>query len=27
VQAEGKRRMMAPDWARGLRAGGPARLG
>ena len=27
VQAEGKRRMMAPDWARGLRAGGPVRLG
>src|SRR6516225_4569727 len=27
VQAEGKRRMMAPDWARGLRSGGPVRLG
>jgi len=27
VQAEGKRRMMAPDWARGLRPGGPVRLG
>ena len=26
VQAEGKRRMMAPDWARGLRPGGPVRL-
>jgi methionyl-tRNA formyltransferase len=27
VQAEGKRRMMAPDWVRGLRSGGPVRLG
>ncbi|MDQ2816131.1 MAG: methionyl-tRNA formyltransferase [Actinomycetota bacterium] len=27
VQAEGKRRMTAPDWARGLQAGLPARLG
>jgi methionyl-tRNA formyltransferase len=27
VQAEGKRRMTASDWARGLRAGGPVRLG
>jgi methionyl-tRNA formyltransferase len=27
VQAEGKRRMMAADWARGLRSGGPARFG
>ena len=27
VQAEGKRRMMASDWARGLRSGGPVRLG
>jgi methionyl-tRNA formyltransferase len=27
VQAEGKRRMMASDWTRGLRAGGPVRLG
>jgi methionyl-tRNA formyltransferase len=26
VQAEGKRRMMAPDWARGLRSDGPVRL-
>jgi methionyl-tRNA formyltransferase len=26
VQAEGKRRMTAPDWARGLRSGGPVRL-
>ena len=26
VQAEGKRRMMAADWARGLRPGGPVRL-
>jgi methionyl-tRNA formyltransferase len=26
VQAEGKRRMTAPDWARGLRSDGPARL-
>jgi methionyl-tRNA formyltransferase len=26
VQAEGKRRMMASDWARGLRSGGPARF-
>jgi methionyl-tRNA formyltransferase len=27
VQAPGKRRMTAPDWARGLRSGGPVRLG
>ena len=27
VQAEGKRRMVASDWARGLRCGGPVRLG
>ncbi|MFY9930618.1 MAG: methionyl-tRNA formyltransferase, partial [Streptosporangiaceae bacterium] len=27
VQAPGKRQMTAPDWARGLRAGGPARFG
>jgi methionyl-tRNA formyltransferase len=27
VQAEGKRRMMASDWARGLRSGGPVRFG
>jgi len=27
VQAEGKRRMLAPDWARGLRSGGPVRFG
>ncbi len=27
VQAEGKRRMMASDWARGLRSAGPVRLG
>jgi methionyl-tRNA formyltransferase len=27
VQAEGKRRMTASDWARGLRAGGPVRFG
>ena len=27
VQAEGKRRMTASDWARGLRRGGPVRLG
>jgi methionyl-tRNA formyltransferase len=27
VQAEGKRRMMASDWARGLRQGGPVRFG
>ena len=27
VQAEGKRRMMASDWIRGLRSGGPVRLG
>ena len=27
VQAPGKRRMAAADWARGLRAGGPARFG
>ena len=27
VQAEGKRRMAAPDWARGLRTDGPARFG
>ena len=27
VQAEGKRRMTAPDWARGLRSAGPVRLG
>jgi len=27
VQAEGRRRMMASDWARGLRSGGPVRLG
>jgi hypothetical protein len=27
VQAEGKRRMMASDWTRGLRSGGPVRLG
>jgi len=26
VQAEGKRRMMAADWARGLRASGPVRF-
>jgi len=26
VQAEGKRRMMAADWARGLRSGGPQRF-
>jgi methionyl-tRNA formyltransferase len=26
VQAEGKRRMTAPDWARGLRSDGPVRL-
>ena len=27
VQAEGKRRMAAPDWAHGLRTDGPARFG
>jgi methionyl-tRNA formyltransferase len=27
VQAPGKRRMMASDWARGLRSAGPVRLG
>ena len=27
VQAEGKRLMAAPDWARGLRSHGPVRLG
>ena len=27
VQAPGKRRMAAPDWARGLRSGGPVRFG
>ena len=27
VQAEGKRRMMASDWARGLHSDGPVRLG
>ncbi len=27
VQPEGKRRMTAPDWARGLHAAGPVRLG
>jgi methionyl-tRNA formyltransferase len=27
VQAEGKRRMTASDWARGLRSAGPVRLG
>src|SRR5215472_2115961 len=27
VQAPGKRRMTAPEWARGLRCGGPVRLG
>jgi methionyl-tRNA formyltransferase len=27
VQAPGKRRMTAPDWARGLRSGGPVRFG
>jgi len=27
VQAPGKRRMTAPEWARGLRSGGPARFG
>jgi methionyl-tRNA formyltransferase len=27
VQAEGKRRMTASDWARGLRSAGPMRLG
>lgn len=27
VQAEGKRRMAASDWARGLRSDGPARFG
>jgi len=27
VQAEGKRRMLAADWARGLRSRGPVRLG
>ena len=26
VQAPGKRRMTAPDWARGLRSGGPVRF-
>jgi methionyl-tRNA formyltransferase len=26
VQAEGKRRMMASDWARGLRSGGPVQF-
>jgi methionyl-tRNA formyltransferase len=27
VQAQGKRQMTASDWARGLRSGGPVRLG
>jgi methionyl-tRNA formyltransferase len=27
VQAPGKRQMTAPDWARGLRSGGPVRFG
>jgi len=27
VQAQGKRQMAASDWARGLRSGGPVRLG
>jgi methionyl-tRNA formyltransferase len=27
VQAPGKRRMTASDWARGLRSGGALRLG
>jgi methionyl-tRNA formyltransferase len=27
VQAEGKRQMTASDWVRGLRSGGPVRLG
>jgi methionyl-tRNA formyltransferase len=27
VQAPGKRRMTAPEWARGLRSGGPVRFG
>jgi methionyl-tRNA formyltransferase len=27
VQAPGKRRMSASDWARGLRSGGPVRFG
>jgi methionyl-tRNA formyltransferase len=27
VQAQGKRRMAASDWARGLRSGGPVRFG
>jgi methionyl-tRNA formyltransferase len=27
VQAEGKRQMAASDWVRGLRSGGPVRLG
>ena len=27
VQAEGKRRMVASDWTRGLRADDPVRLG
>ena len=27
VQAEGKRQMTASDWIRGLRSGGPVRLG
>jgi len=27
VQAPGKRQMTAPEWARGLRSGGPARFG
>ncbi len=27
VQAQGKRRMTASDWARGLRSGGPVRFG
>jgi len=27
VQAPGKRRLTAPDWARGLRSGGPVRFG
>jgi methionyl-tRNA formyltransferase len=26
VQAPGKRRMTAPEWARGLRSGGPVRF-
>ena len=27
VQAPGKRRMTAEEWARGLRSGGPVRFG